>query len=65
MNATEQGVRRKFVGVTQGMCGWTAVLYDSEGPIVNWGVYHNDREDAAQDARDWAEADGLELEAGL
>ncbi len=66
MTATEaRFTRRRYVGVSQGMCGWTATLFDVDGPETHWGVYHTDREDAISDAQDWADADGLELDEEL
>jgi len=57
--------RRSFIGVQQGLLGWCAVHYDVNGPIVTGATYFATREQAVLEARDWAEDQCIELEAGL
>lgn len=50
----------QYVTVTHGMRGYHAVLCDNDGPITSGCGSYETPEDAAGEARDWAEADGLE-----
>jgi hypothetical protein len=46
------------LGVQSETGGWVAVLYDSDGPIRTGIGYYPSREEAEQEARDWARAEG-------
>ena len=56
--------RRSFIGVREDCFGWYAVHYDADIP-VNGLEYYATRDEAVAEARNWAEADGYELEPGL
>lgn len=59
---------KSFITVGQGMAGWFAVLmmWNKEGFYepgnTGFGRYKT-REEALDEARDWAEAEGLEMGA--
>jgi len=59
---SEKPTRRKFVGVTQGMMGWCAVLFDADGPILTGLAYYPTPDGAHMEAAEWAEAEGLEYD---
>jgi hypothetical protein len=53
------------IGVTSGMSGHFAVMYDDDGPI-NTGVgRYKTRKEAVQEARDWSRANEVPLEDSL
>ena len=52
----------KRVGVTHGLRGWFAVLYDEAGPIQSGIGSYETPEGAAQEARDWAISEGIPYE---
>lgn len=49
--------KRKLIGVTNGMAGWFAVLYDDEPIETGIGRYET-RAEAEDEGRSWAQADG-------
>lgn len=53
---------KRTIGVTQGMSGWYAVLYDAEGPTDTGIGRYPDRSGAEVEAAGWAEAEGLPLD---
>jgi hypothetical protein len=55
------------LGVTQGLRGWFAVLYDSDGPIQTGIGSYSTAEGASKEAIEWWEAEGrvYSLEKGL
>jgi hypothetical protein len=65
INLTEL-VDKPFIGVTQGMSGWFAVLYsaDAEGEYepeqTGIGRFAT-RDEAVEEAESWAEDEGIEL----
>ena len=50
-------------GVTSGMRGFFAVMCDDHGPINSGIGSYKDSKGAAQEAAEWAEAEGFPLEA--
>ena len=59
---------KSLVTVGQGMSGWFAALmvWNKEGFYEPWNTgfgRYKTREEAVAEARDWAEAEGLELGA--
>lgn len=60
--------RPSFISVSQGMSGHFAVLmaWNKEGFYEPWNTgfgRYSTREEAAREAREWAEAEGLEYKA--
>lgn len=54
-------------GTTRGGGGWMAVLYDAE-TMEPWGtglVYHETREEAITEAREWAADEGIQFEGNV
>lgn len=50
------------IGVSYGLRGWFAVLYDDEGPIQSApGSFATERE-AHEDAKAWGRAEGLPVD---
>lgn len=47
------------VGVTCGLRGYFAVLYDKDGPIQTGIGSYKTRDGAILEAKDWAKAEGL------
>lgn len=47
------------VGVTHGLRGYYAVLYDKDGPIQTGIGSYPTRDDAKREAWDWAKSEGL------
>lgn len=47
------------IGVTQGMRGWFAVLYDEEGPINSGIGSYATPQGAHEEALEWAQAEGV------
>lgn len=53
--------KRKFITTQYGMSGYFAVLMDSDG-IIQTGIgRYEDELEAEKEAREWAEAEGIEL----
>jgi hypothetical protein len=58
-------MHKKYIGVTSGMSGYFAVLYDAEGPIQTGIGRYNTKEEAEEEARGWSIADNIPLEPNL
>jgi len=51
------------IGVTRGMRGLFAVMYDDDGPILSSPGSHGTYDEAYDDAVAWAAAEGLQVDA--
>lgn len=49
----------KQIGVTKGMRGWFAMLYDNDGPIQTGIGSYPDASGAKVEACEWAQSEGL------
>lgn len=54
--------RRKYIGVTQGLRGWFAVLYDADGPIQSGIGSYKTAAEAQSEAIDWSISDDIPLD---
>jgi len=53
------------IGITSGMKGFYAVLYDNNFMPILTGDGHKCREDAVRDAKEWSEADNIPLDESI
>jgi hypothetical protein len=53
------------IGVTSGLRGYFAVLYDNDGPIESGIGSYKNWEGAAIEALDWAQAEGVPVDASV
>jgi hypothetical protein len=53
------------VGVTSGLRGFFAILYDADGPIQSSPITCRTELEAAEDAQCWADGEGLMLDGSV